>query len=327
MAETIWRAIPGHRRAISRRFPGQGASVNHITAAMPARPATPGEQSMTSALRTGRDVCADCGSVAEGRFCSNCGAELERQRHGFMRRAASNVGRFPLTLLRLVASPVSTTLALSQDPAYRGHVGFLAVSLALSAAISGGAAVSGALEQTSTEVAKVPELAGNAGLKWWLDFVAAYRKELLTFATYAVIAIHLLMNFVVLKAFRPRSNVTFTKYFKLFCVASGFYVFAWTIADAFNALAFRQDPSALSKAMISSGAWPALRDYLTSPPGLVVAATGLALLVCHVRVQTSFWGLSVPKVLASLPLVLIASALAVAALELAFLVAVGGLRA
>lgn len=276
---------------------------------------------MVSALSSGgKAVCADCGSVVEGRFCSNCGAELARQLHGPVRRAASTVGRLPVTLLRMVVAPVRTTLALSQDPSYRGHVSFLAISVALSAVISG-SAVSGAIEQAATEVAKVPELAGNAVLRWWLDFLAAYRKELLTLSTYALIAVHLLINFLVLKTFRPRNTVTLGKYFKLFCMMSG--VFVWTLADAVNALVFGQDPSALSKALVSSGAWPAVRNHIVSLPGLVSTVTGLALLVYHVRVQTSFWGLSAVKVIASLPLVFIASAIVVAVIELAVLAAAG----
>jgi hypothetical protein len=281
-----------------------------------------GERSMTSALSTGTPVCADCGSVVQGRFCSNCGAELARQGRRPIRRLVSDIGRFPVTFLRMLVAPVKTTLALSQDPSYRGHLSFLAISVALSAVISG-SAVSAALEQTSTEVAKVPELAGNAALRWWLDFLAAHRKELLTLATYAVIAIHLLVNFVVLKAFRPRNKITLGRYFKLFCIASGVYLGVWTLAEAFNVLVFGQDPSAFSTALISSGAWAAMRDYFSSPPGVLVAATGLALLAYHVRVQAGFWGLSALKVVVSVPLVLIASAMLVAAIELALFAAVG----
>jgi hypothetical protein len=277
---------------------------------------------MISAVATERAVCADCGSEVDGRFCSNCGAELARQRRAPVRRIASDVARFPITLLRMLVAPVRTTLALCQDPSYRGHVSFLAISVALSALI-GGSAVSGALQQTSTEVARVPELAQNAVLRWWLDFLAAYRKELLTLATYAVIAIHLIVNFLVLKALRPRHTITFGRYFKLFCIASGVYLGVWILTDAFNVLVLAQDPSAFSAALISSGAWPAMLDYFSSPPGILVAVTGLALLVYHIRVQADFWGLSVPKVVISVPLVLAASALLVAAIELALFAAVG----
>jgi hypothetical protein len=138
-----------------------------------------------------------------------------------------------------------------------------------------------------------------------------------------VIAVHLLVNFLVLKTFRPLNNVTFSKYFKLFCIASGVFVVVVTLADAFNAVVFGQDPSTLSKALISAGVWPALRDYLVSPPGLLVALTWLALAAYHVRVQTRYWGLSTLKVLGSLPLVLITSAVVVGLLEFALLAAVG----
>lgn len=277
---------------------------------------------MTRTVSTEKAVCADCGSEVEGRFCSNCGAELARQRKQPVRRIASDIARFPITLLRMLVAPVKTTLALCQDPAYRGHVSFLAISVALSAVI-GGSAVSGALQQTSTEVAKVPELAGNAVLRWWLDFLAAYRKELLTLATYAVIAIHLIVNGLVLKALRPRNRITLGRYFKLFCIASGVYLGVWTLAESFNVLVFGQDPSAFSTALISSGAWPAMREYFSSPSGILVAVTALALLVYHVRVQAAFWGLSALRVVFSVPLVLVASAILVAAIELALFAAVG----
>jgi hypothetical protein len=222
----------------------------------------------------------------------------------------------------MLVAPVRTTLTLSQNPSYRSHVSFLAISVALSALISG-SAVSGALQQTSTEVAKLPDLAGNAVLRWWLDFLAAYRKELLTLAAYAVIAIHLIVNFLVLKALRPSNRITLGRYFKLFCIASGVYLGVWTLADVFNVVVFGQDPSAFSTALISSGPWPAMRDYFSSPAGILVAVTGLALLVYHVQVQAGFWGLSTLRVAISVPLVLVASAILVAAIELALFAAVG----
>ena len=222
----------------------------------------------------------------------------------------------------MLVSPVKTTLALSLDPSYRGHVGFLAISVALSAVI-GGSAVSGALEQTSTEVVRNPDLAGNAVLRWWLDVLAAYRKELLTLASYAVIAVHLLMNFLVLKTFRPRNNVTLGKYFKLFCIASAFYLIAWTLADAFNVIVFGQDPSALAKALVSSGAWPAVRDYIVSPPGLVSAVTGLDLSSITFGSRQASGGCPRSRCIVSLPLVLIASAIVVGLLELVLLATVG----
>jgi hypothetical protein len=227
-----------------------------------------------------------------------------------------------MTLLRMLVAPVKTTLSLSQDPSYRAHIGFLALSVALSAVVNA-SAVSTAIEQGASEVARVPELASNAALRWLLDFLATYRKELLTLGTYAVIAIYLLVNFVVLKRFRGHNNVTFGRYFKLFCIASGFYLAAWTMADAFNILALGHDTSAFQKKMISSGAWPALLDYFSSPSGIFIAATTLALVVHHVRVQTNFWGLSTIKVIVSVPLVFIASTVLLVLLDIALLAAIG----
>ena len=77
-------------------------------------------------------ACADCGADATGNFCSACGADLRKSALGFLGQAAAPVRRsFPVVYLKLLRAPVRQTVALAEDPSYRGHVSFALAGIAL----------------------------------------------------------------------------------------------------------------------------------------------------------------------------------------------------
>lgn len=77
-------------------------------------------------------VCGECGAPAGGNFCASCGADLRRSSLGFLGQAAAPVRRSsPIVYLKLLRSPIRTTVALAEDPTYRNYLSFALTGIAI----------------------------------------------------------------------------------------------------------------------------------------------------------------------------------------------------
>ncbi len=82
--------------------------------------------------RQQRGACGDCGAPAGGNFCSSCGADLRASSLGFLGQAAAPMRRsFPAVYLKLLRAPIRQTVALAEDPSYRGYLSFALTGIAL----------------------------------------------------------------------------------------------------------------------------------------------------------------------------------------------------
>jgi hypothetical protein len=78
------------------------------------------------------DVCGDCGSSAQGNFCSSCGADMRQSSLGFLGQAMAPARRsFPVVYLKLLRAPIRETVAFAEDPSYRSYISFALAGIAI----------------------------------------------------------------------------------------------------------------------------------------------------------------------------------------------------
>lgn len=161
------------------------------------------------AERTSRDAdggkCARCGQAYAGNFCPNCGYSSQPGAIAFLVGefgGQARLGHFQ-TFQRLLHAPIESTLNLTKDPAYTGHMAFFATCTAFAVAVQSYA--------WSVNPPDVPEV------KAALD---SYGSMALTIFQYAAIFVSFLIGYWLFKRASPAPPPA-REYLKLLCLMYG----------------------------------------------------------------------------------------------------------
>ena len=153
-------------------------------------------------------ACPECGAVANGNFCSSCGADLSEDSSGVFGVVSSTVRQsFLATYVRILRSPIKAPVALAEDPSYRQQLSFFVSGLALF-----GLLIVPILIRAATPTDVTAQYSESMQmLLSVLSQVGLYVGAIVTF----------LLGFVLFHYFakEPRS---FKAYLKLYCLTFGF---------------------------------------------------------------------------------------------------------
>lgn len=221
-------------------------------------------------------ACGKCGFLDSGNFCSNCGAELKPAAEtllGSVGRDVLDIDRghgFVAVLWRLVRSPVRTTLALANDPAYQGHWTFFVVTVAVSLFV-----------QRFFPLGSTAEPAGIVSPdqgRWLQEFgEIAGSPDMRTAFTYVFFFTALLVGYFIFGKLAPAPRSP-RAYLKLSCLSSGFSQLAFA---AFVV------PVVLARDL-AGYAWVLAIPYF---------ALAAYMAIYQFRVQKNFWGLTAGRTL------------------------------
>lgn len=222
-------------------------------------------------------TCDKCGQTGAGRFCSNCGAEL---------RVAGSHASGPIghlyeelvgdggkgyfdTLRTILQGPISGTLRLALDPAYKGHKTFLFTNIAASVATAG---ITLSL-QPKELYGPIQEMVGN---------ISEIQKLIFELTRYVGIFGGFLIGYWLFR-YQSTAPRTAAEFFKLSCLTIGM-------------------TALLNIALDISGL---LMNPVSGSPILVLPTLGLVGLFLYYlfRCQMQFWNLSFARVLVSMILI------------------------
>ncbi len=213
-------------------------------------------------------VCADCGAQAHGNFCSTCGADLNVGRLGILGAIAAPARRsFPVLYLRILRAPVRETVALTEDPTYRGQVSFLLTGIAIFCLLF------------------LPILLQSAvpaeGAAHLSDSMQTMLKLLSQVGVYVGTVIGFLVAYGLFRIF-AREPRTVRAYFKLYCLAFGF------VTPLYAAYEFLTRTLLHGTGMSSYNAPMTQAEQLT-PTALASVALLLVLWAYFIAIHSRFW--------------------------------------
>lgn len=216
-------------------------------------------------------VCAECGTEANGNFCSSCGADL-RAGSGVMGGVSNAaVHSVPITYLRILGSPVKGTVGLAEDPTYRSHLSFLLTGIGIFCLL-----FMPILMNTSIEAAHgAPVSESMQNLMKVMSQIGVYVGALITFG----LAYGLFRYF----AKEPR---TLKEYLKLYCLAFGFILPLYAVYEyASRVLLGVTGMSSFNESM--------LPNQWAQPATWLAAALTLAVWAYFIAIHRRFWRMSV----------------------------------
>ena len=219
-------------------------------------------------------TCDKCGQTVAGRFCSNCGAELQVAAnpasgpigHLYEELVGDGGKGYFFTLRTILRAPISGTLRVVLDPAYKGHKTFLFTSIAASVAIAG---IMLSL-QPKELYGPVQEMVGN---------ISEFQKLIFELIRYVGFFGGFLIGYWLFR-YQSATSRTAAEFFKLSCLTIGMTAL---LNIALDILGFLMNP-------------------VSGSPILVVPTLGLVGLFLYylVTCQMRFWSLSFPRVLLSM---------------------------
>lgn len=217
-------------------------------------------------------ACGDCGAPAGGNFCSSCGADLRASSLGFLGQAAAPMRRsFPAVYLKLLRAPVSQTVALAEDPSYRGYASFALTGVALYCLLFVPVVMRSIVPTNGAQVSESMQT-----LMKVLSQAGIYVGMAITFA--------LAYGLFRLVAKQPRSLFA---YFKLYAIALGF------VAPIYGAYEIVMRGVVGGIGMSSLGLMT--EDDWTNPTALMSIALALALWAYFVAIHRRFWSMPIWK--------------------------------
>jgi hypothetical protein len=219
-------------------------------------------------------VCADCGASASGNFCSSCGADLRQSSLGFLGQAAAPVRRsYPIVFLKLLRAPVRQTVAIAEDPSYRGHVSFMLTSIAIYVLLF-----------VPVIMQAVIPTGGNVHVS---ESMQTLMKILSQVGIYVGMAITFALAYAIFRYFATVKR-PFHAYFKLYCLALGF------MAPIYGAYEFIVRLMVGGIGMSTFGAPMTGADWL-SPSAIASVVLSLLLWAYFVAIHRRFWAMPVWK--------------------------------
>ncbi len=219
-------------------------------------------------------ICADCGAPAHGNFCASCGADRRPSSLGFLGQAVAPVRRsFPAVYLKLLRAPIRQTVALAEDPSYRGHISFALTGIALYALLF-----------VPIVMHMLVPVGGDVHVS---ESMQTLMKVLSQVGIYVGLAITFALAYAMFRFF-ARVQRPFAAYFKLYCLALGF------MAPIYGAYEFIVRGLLGGFGMSSLGALQTEADWM-SPTALASITLSLLLWAYFVGIHRRFWDMPVWK--------------------------------
>lgn len=240
--------------------------------------------------------CRNCGYTDNGRFCSNCGARLKRNKQGAVSAVAHDVFQlgerhdYAWTFLRLLPNPTPRTIALLDDPSYRSHGKFLATAVGLYV-LSYSFLVPNVMDAKLVE-----QLFAEMG-DYWHKYLSSYgklRDILMPISTFLRFVLAFLVGFFVLRALSGNRREP-GDYLKLVCLSAGFS----TTVSLFYLVPLLYHKLVLSHQ--AAWAFTMARTDMTIALGILFGLFSLFLALTifryQVRTQKYFWQMPIWKVI------------------------------
>jgi hypothetical protein len=230
--------------------------------------------SSAATAMTAGAVCADCGAAAGGNFCASCGADLRASRLGFLGSSAAPVRRsYPVVYAKILRAPVRQTVALAEDPSYRGHISFALTSIAI---------------YCLTIVPVVMQAVAQPTPEHHIsESMQTLMKILSQLGIYVGMAIAFGLAYAVFRYFAGAPR-TFAAYFKLYSLAIGFVVPIYGIYE----FIVRSVLGGIG--MSSFGGVMTEADWMR-PSAILSLVLALLILSYFVAIHRRFWSMPVWK--------------------------------
>jgi hypothetical protein len=234
-------------------------------------------RSASAAAPTSADAaCRDCGASASGNFCSSCGADLRESALGFLGRTAAPARRsFPVVYLKMLRAPVRQTVALAEDPSYRGHISFALAGIALYC-----------LFFVPIVMSVIVPPNGSVHVS---ESMQTLMKVLSQVGIYVGMAITFGLAYALFRYFAGAQR-SFAAYFKLYCLAIGF------AAPIYGVYEFVVRGMLGGIGISTLGGPMTMADWM-SPSAITSVVLAVSLWAYFVAIHRRFWDMPVWKAL------------------------------